>query len=124
SGVLEYVRIEFAGIAAAPNQELNSLTMGGVGSGTVLDHIQVSYANDDAYEWFGGTVNAKHLIAIGTLDDDFDGDNGWRGKVQFAIAQRWAKRADVSTSEHLEMDNNAQGGTNEPLTAPIFSNIT
>ncbi len=124
SGVLEYVRIEFAGIAAAPNQELNSLTMGGVGRKTVLDHIQVSYANDDAYEWFGGAVNARHLIAVGTLDDDFDGDNGWSGKVQFAIAQRWAKRADVSTSEHFEMDNNAQGGTNEPLTAPIFSNVT
>ncbi len=124
SGVLQYVRIEFAGIAAAPNQELNSLTMGGVGRGTVIDHIQVSYGNDDAYEWFGGTVNAKHLIAIGTLDDDFDGDNGWSGKVQFGLVQRFKERADASTSQAFEMDNDASGSYNGPLSSPVFSNIT
>lgn len=124
SGVMQYVRIEFAGIAAAPNQELNSLTMGGVGRKTIIDHIQVSYGNDDAYEWFGGTVNAKYLIAIGTLDDDFDGDNGWRGKVQYGLVQRFKERADVSTSQAFEMDNDASGSFNSPLSQPIFSNIT
>lgn len=124
SGVLEYVRIEFAGIAAAPNQELNSLTMGGVGRKTVLDNIQVSYGNDDAYEWFGGTVNAKHLIAVGTLDDDFDTDNGFSGKVQFGLVQRFKDRADASTSQAFESDNDASSSYNLPLTKSIFSNIT
>ncbi len=124
SGVVSYVRIEFAGIAANPNQELNSLTMGGIGRNTVLDHIMVSYANDDAFEWFGGTVNAKYLIAVGTLDDDFDGDNGWSGKVQFGLAQRFKDRADASTSETFEMDNDANSTYNSPLTRPVFSNMT
>lgn len=124
SGHLEYLRIEFAGIAAAPNQELNSLTMGAVGRGTVIRNIHVSYANDDAYEWFGGTVDAKYLIATGTLDDDFDCDNGYSGRIQFGISQRFKDRADVSTSQSWEIDNNAQGNYNEPLTRPIFSNIT
>jgi hypothetical protein len=124
SGVMRYVRIEFAGIAAAPNQELNSLTMGGVGSKTLFEYIQVSYANDDAFEWFGGTANAKYLIATGTLDDDFDGDNGWSGMVQFGIVQRFKDRADVSTSQAFEQDNDGQGSYNLPLTKAVFSNIT
>jgi hypothetical protein len=124
SGVMRYVRIEFAGIAAAPNQELNSLTMGGVGSKTLFEYIQVSYANDDAFEWFGGTANAKYLIATGTLDDDFDGDNGWSGMVQFGIVQRYKDRADVSTSQAFEQDNDGQGSYNLPLTKAVFSNIT
>jgi len=124
SGHLEYVRIEFAGIAAAPNQELNSLTMGGVGRRTVLKNIQCSFGNDDAFEWFGGTVNAKNLIATSTLDDDLDCDNGFNGKIQFALVQRSAQRADVSTSQAFEIDNDANSTYNEPMTMPIFSNVT
>ncbi len=124
SGHLEYVRIEFAGIAAAPNQELNSLTMGGVGRRTVLKYIQCSYGNDDAFEWFGGTVNAKYLIATHTLDDDLDCDNGFSGKIQFALIQRNPQRADVSTSQAFEIDNDANSTYNLPLTRPIFSNVT
>lgn len=124
SGHLEYLRIEFAGIAAAPNQELNSLTLGGVGRGTVIRNIQVSYANDDAYEWFGGTVDAKYLISNGTLDDDLDCDNGFSGRVQHVLVQRFKDRADVSTSQAWEIDNNSTGNYNEPLTKPIFSNVT
>ena len=124
SGKIEYVRIEFAGIAAAPNQELNSLTLGAVGRGTTIKNVQVSYANDDAFEWFGGTVDAKYLIAVGTYDDDFDCDNGFSGRIQFGIAKRFKDRADVSTSESFEIDNNAQGNYNTPLTRPVFSNMT
>lgn len=124
SGVVRYVRIEFAGIAAAPNQELNSLTMGGVGRKTIIEYVQVSYANDDAYEWFGGTVNGRYLISTGALDDDFDGDNGWSGMVQFGIVQRFKDRADVSTSQAFEQDNDGQGSYNLPLTKAVFSNIT
>ena len=63
SGTLRYVRIEYAGIAAFANSEINALTLGGVGSGTTIEYIQTSYANDDAYEFFGGKVNCKYLIA-------------------------------------------------------------
>ena len=75
SGSLKYVRIEFAGIAFETDKEINGLTFGGVGSGTTIDYVQVSHSGDDSYEWFGGTVNAKHLIAFRGLDDDFDTDN-------------------------------------------------
>jgi len=72
SGILKYVRIEYAGVAAMPNSEINALTLGGVGSGTVIENVQTIYANDDAFEFFGGTVNAKNLYAFATADDDFD----------------------------------------------------
>lgn len=124
SGILRYVRIEFAGIAVAPNNELNGLTMGAVGRGTILDYIQVSHSNDDAFEWFGGSVNARHLIAYGALDDDFDTDNGFSGRVQFCVGKRFRQVADVSTSQHFESDNDASSSFNQPLTSAVFSNVT
>ena len=124
SGVMKYVRIEYAGYAYQPDKEINSLTLAAVGSGTTIDHIQVSYAKDDAYEWFGGTVNCKYLIAWKTQDDDFDTDNGFSGKVQFGLVMRDSVIADISTSEAFESDNNASGTTATPKTSAIFSNIT
>jgi len=124
SGTLKYVRIEYAGYAYQPDKEVNSLTMACVGSGTTIDHIEVVYAKDDAYEWFGGTVNCKYLIAYKTQDDDFDTDNGYSGKVQFGLIMRDSVIADISTSEAFESDNNASGTTATPKTKAIFSNIT
>jgi hypothetical protein len=124
SGVLSYVRIEFAGYAYQPDKEINSLTLAAVGSGTTIDHVQVVYAKDDAFEWFGGTVNCKYLIAYKTQDDDFDTDNGYSGKVQFGLAIRDSLIADISNSETFESDNNATGTTATPKTSAIFSNIT
>ena len=124
SGILSYVRIEYAGYGLQPDKEINSLTMAAVGSGTQIDHIQVTYARDDAFEWFGGTVNCKYLIAYKTQDDDFDTDNGFVGKVQFGIAMRDPIIADVSTSEAFESDNDASGSAATPITAPVFSNFT
>lgn len=124
SGVLKYVRIEFPGIAFSPNNEINGLTMGGVGSGTTLDYIQVSYSGDDSFEWFGGSVNAKHLIAYRGWDDDFDTDNGYKGMVQFAVSLRDPAIADVSSSNSFESDNDATGSSNSPLTSAIFSNVS
>jgi hypothetical protein len=124
SGVLSYVRIEYAGYAFLPDKEINSLTMGGVGNGTQLDHIQVTYAKDDAFEWFGGTVNAKYLIAYKTQDDDFDTDNGFSGKVQFGLIIRDSSIADISKSEAFESDNDANGSTITPITSAVFSNVT
>ena len=124
SGTLKYVRIEFCGIAFAANNEINGLTMGGIGTGTTIDYIQVSYSGDDSYEWFGGTVNAKHLIAFRGLDDDFDTDNGFLGKIQFAVALRDPNAADVSGSNGFESDNDATGSSNTPITHPIFCNVS
>ena len=124
SGILRYVRIEYAGYPLQPDKETNGLTLAGVGTGTVVDYIMVAYANDDSFEWFGGTVNCKHLIAFRGLDDDFDTDNGYVGKLQFLIAVRDKNVADVSGSNGFESDNDASGSTNVPVTKPIFSNVT
>ncbi len=124
SGILRYVRIEYAGYAFLPDKEINGLTFGGVGNQTVVDYVQVSYANDDSFEWFGGTVNCKHLISFRTLDDDFDTDNGFSGQVQFGISLRDSSVADISKSEAFESDNDANGSVLTPQTSAVFSNMT
>ncbi len=124
SGILRYVRIEFGGIALNPNNEINGLTLGGVGAGTIIDYVQVSYCGDDAIEWFGGTVNAKHLIMHRTWDDDFDSDNGFSGKVQYAVALRDPAITDQSTSNGFESDNDATGSLLTPQTKAVYSNIS
>jgi hypothetical protein len=124
SGTLQYVRIEFGGVAFSPNNEVNGLTLAGVGSGTTIDHIQVSYSGDDAFEWFGGTVNAKYLVSHRTFDDDFDTDNGFSGKIQFAVSLRDPLQADQSGSKAFESDNDSGGTTNQPQTSAVFSNVT
>jgi hypothetical protein len=125
SGILKYVRIEFAGIPLVPNKEINGITFGSVGSETQVDYIQVSFSGDDSFEWFGGTVNCKHLIAYRGTDDDFDTDFGYRGKVQFALSIRDLNLSDApGDSNCFESDNDAAGSSNLPQTAAIFSNIT
>lgn len=128
SGSLKYVRIEYAGIELTPNNETNGLTLGAVGNGTTLDNIQVSYGGDDGFEWFGGTVNAKHLVSLSTWDDDFDTDFGFQGNVQFALSVRNPFFADQSGSTAFESDN--QGNANDTpqgsigYTQAVFSNVT
>lgn len=125
SGELKYIRIEFAGIAYAPNKEINTLTFGGVGSGTKVEYIQASYGGDDSFEWFGGTVNAKHLISYRGLDDDFDSDNGFSGNVQFGFVLRDPAIADqAGDSNGFESDNDSNGTTASPQTTANFANFT
>jgi len=125
SGILRYVRIEFAGIAAEPGSEINGLTLGGVGSGTIIENIQVSFGNDDAYEFFGGTVNAKNLIAFATADDDFDFDFGYTGKIQFAVSCRKPDFVDGGDAGNaIECDNDGTGTAATPKTKPQLSNFT
>ncbi|MEY2650129.1 MAG: hypothetical protein RL608_803 [Bacteroidota bacterium] len=127
SGVLKYVRLEFGGYAYQIDKEINGFTFGSVGAGTEIDYLQASFVNDDAFEWFGGTVNAKHLVAYRCLDDDMDCDFGYRGKVQFGLIVRDPNIADQSsgsTSEGFECDNDGSGSTNTPKTAAMFSNFT
>ena len=125
SGKLKYVRIEFAGIALEPNKEINGITFGSVGRGTQVDYVQVSFSGDDSYEWFGGTVDCKHLIAYRGIDDDFDTDFGYRGRIQFGLIIRDNTMYDAAgDSNGLESDNDAAGSANTPQTAAIFSNLT
>jgi hypothetical protein len=130
SGEMHYVRIEFAGIAYQTDQEINGLTLCGVGDATQLDHIQVSYSGDDSYEWFGGTVNGKYLVSLGCWDDDFDTDCGYNGKNQFCVAIRDAGGADQSGSKAFESDAyqagtaTGLGGDTSQITKPVFSNVT
>ncbi|MEW5845658.1 MAG: T9SS C-terminal target domain-containing protein [Bacteroidota bacterium] len=125
SGILRYVRIEFAGYEVSNGNEINGLTMGGVGSGTTIEYVQVSYGRDDSYEWFGGNVNAKYLVSYRGGDDDFDTDNGYSGRVQFGLILRGPEEADKSdASNGFESDNDASGSSNSPLTSVKFSNIT
>ena len=123
SGILRYVRIEFSGIAAEPGSEINGLTLGGIGAGTIIENVQVSFGGDDAYEFFGGTVNCKNLVALGTMDDDFDFDFGYTGKIQNAISLR-DKPADTDQANGIECDNNGAGDNAEPITRPVLSNFT
>ena len=127
SGTMTYCRIEFPGYVYQPNKEINGLTLGAVGSGTTLHHIQVSFSNDDAFEWFGGSVTAHYLVSYRNLDDDFDTDNGFHGRLQFGLIVRDPNIADnpsVSTSEAFESDNDASGSYSAPRTSAIFSNVT
>jgi hypothetical protein len=125
SGILRYVRLEYGGFQFSPNNEINGLTLGSVGKGTTLEYIQVSFANDDAYEWFGGNVNAKYLVSYGNIDDDFDTDNGYIGNVQFGLVLRDPTRFDgAGDSNGFESDNNSGGTYVPPYTAANFSNIT
>lgn len=124
SGSLKYVRVEYAGIPINPNQEVNSFTFGSVGNGTTMDYLQATYGLDDSFEWFGGTVNAKHLIAYRGLDDDFDNDNGFSGNVQYAVGIRGTTQADQSGSNGFEVDNDGAGSSNTPFTSAVFANVS
>ncbi|MFD1187191.1 T9SS C-terminal target domain-containing protein [Pontibacter rugosus] len=124
SGVLRYVRIEFPGVAFQPNNEINGLTLGGVGSGTTIDYVQVSHSGDDGIEWFGGTVNAKHLIVYKPVDDMFDTDNGYSGNLQFLVGISDPAVADASASNGFESDNDGSGTPATPITAPTYSNVS
>ncbi|RDI57038.1 hypothetical protein [Flavobacterium glaciei] len=124
SGILKYVRVEFAGIELTPNNETNSITLGGVGSGTQMDYTQVSFGGDDGFEWFGGSVNSKHLVAFAMWDDCFDVDFGFTGKVQFGVAVRYGSYADQSGSNIFETDNGPNDNLTTLITTGVFSNIT
>ena len=124
SGVLRFVRIEYAGIAAMPNSEINALTLGGVGSGTIIENVQTIYANDDAFEFFGGTVNAKNLYAFATADDDYDFDFGYRGSVSYSVSKRDPQFVDAGDAGNgVECDNDGTGTSAQPFTHPKLDNM-
>lgn len=125
SGVLKYVRIEYAGIAAFANSEVNALTLGGVGSGTKIEFVECYYSFDDAFEFFGGTVSPKYLVAVGTGDDDYDFDFGYTGTIQYAISKRDPLFVDgADAGNGIECDNDGTGSSLTPTTHPTLLNFT
>ncbi len=124
SGSLKYVRVEYAGIELTPNNETNSITLGGVGSGTSMEYCQVSYGGDDGFELFGGAINGKYLISLGMWDDDYDIDFGYSGKIQFALAVRYPTFADQSGSNIIETDNGPNDNVTSLITNGVLTNLT
>ncbi len=141
SGVLRYVRIEFAGFPTAPNEELNSLTMAAVGRGTTIEYVQVLLGLDDSFEWFGGAVDGRYLISYESADDHLDASEGFVGRVQHAIAFQSVQPEPrpglaggaASDPQGIENDGcwaencnagDANRSASEPYTVPVFANFT
>lgn len=119
-GVLEYVRIEFAGFEIYQDNELNGLTLGGCGSNTIVRNIQVHRSLDDGIEVFGGNVNLKNIVITGPGDDGFDWDMGWQGNVQFLIVQLHHDGGDNA----FEGDSHGEYPDITPRSKPVFYNVS
>ena len=127
SGIFKYVSIRFGGYEFAPGEEVNGLTMGGVGRNTEIHHVEVVSNNDDGFEWFGGTVNCSHLAAVFCDDDSFDFDQGFQGCLQFvfAIQTNGALGNGDKIGEHDGRDDGAHTADNEnERTKPVIFNAT
>lgn len=125
SGVLRYVRIEWAGaLTPFANQEFNSLTLLGVGAGTTIEYVQVDGGKDDGFEWFGGNVNGRNLVCSNMADDCFDFDDGYHGKLQFLLGWQGDNYDIGNDSNGIESDNSSTSPDIQPRTRPEISNIT
>lgn len=120
SGILRYVRIEFAGKIISPDNELNGLALQGAGSSTTLEYIQIHMAKDDGIEFFGGTANFRYVLVTGAADDNLDWTDGWRGKGQFFVSQQYPGFGDNG----IEADNNGDDNAASPRSAPMLSNLS
>jgi len=124
SGVVHYLRLEFSGKELTPDNELNCITLNGVGDGTQWDHTQANVCFDDCHEWFGGTMNAKFLVSTACGDDCFDTQLGWTGKLQYAVSAFYQPFMQNQGNESVEWDDNENGFTLAPVNAPQFCNLT
>ncbi len=120
SGILRYVRVEFAGARITDEDEYNGIAFQGVGSGTLVDYVHLHQPSDDGIEFFGGTVNAKHILVTGAGDDCLDWTFGWRGKLQFFVSQQAADEANSG----IEADNNDDDNAAQPRSSPTLANLT
>ena len=120
SGVIRYVRVEYAGKILGTDNELNGFSFNGVGSGTTVEYIQAYAGSDDGIEFFGGTVNVKYAVSSGNEDDSFDWTFGWSGKGQFWVAHQFG----VAGDRGLEADNNGDDNIATPYSNPLISNVT
>ena len=120
SGILRFVRVEFAGIEFSPDNELNGIAFQGVGRGTIVENIQVSWNKDDGIEMFGGSVDIKRVVLTNIGDDSIDWTFGWNGRIQYAVVQQ---RGD-DTDQAIEADNNGNNHNLLPRSSPTLYNIT
>lgn len=120
SGKLQYVIVEYAGYPIAADNELNGITFNGVGSETLIEHIQVHMNSDDGIEFFGGTANARYVVLTGNEDDSLDWDMGWTGKIQFIIIDQGTDKVDNG----IEADNYKSPMDATPRSNPTISNMT
>lgn len=120
SGILKYVRVEYSGYPIAPDNELNGISFGGVGAGTLVDYVQVHKSSDDGVEFWGGNVNLKHIVLTGNEDDSFDWDMGYVGKVQFLLIDQLNSVSDNG----FEADNLKSPMDAMPRSNPTISNAT
>lgn len=121
SGTLQYVRLEYTGYAFDEEHESNGISFYGVGNGTTVDHCQVYGGADDGFEFFGGSVNVKYLVATDCEDDSFDWTEGWNGKGQFLVA---TQASDVDSDCLMECDNNGNNYAATPVAHPVLANLT
>lgn len=132
SGILQYVSVRHGGDEIGTANEINGITLGGVGFGTTMEYCEVYLNYDDGFEWFGGTVNGNHLMASMVGDDSFDGDQGWIGQVQYAFAvQAHIGIGVTGGDEACEFDGDDAPDVNEdldgnvvPLPSYAFANFT
>lgn len=120
-GSLKYVRVEYAGSIFAPNNESNSFTWGGCGTGTKADYLQAIYGLDDSFEWFGGSMNASHLIGGLGADDYIDFQLGFTGKIQHGV---FYQSPDATGNRGVEGDNSEYDQAATPLSSPTLFNLT
>jgi len=120
SGSLTYLIVKYAGFLINDLDELNGIAFQGVGSGTNVDYVQVHNNQDDGIEFFGGTVNAKHLYLTGNRDDSLDWTKGWTGYVQHVVIHQGTDTGD----QGMEMDNNGDAPDSSPRAQPVISNVT
>lgn len=123
SGTLRYVSIRYGGVSIGAGNEINGLTLGGVGRGTVMEHIEVYNNLDDGIEWFGGTVDGKYLVVSRSGDDSFDIDQGFSGNLQYLLAVQTPDRGD-RTAEHDGGSDSFAGEDATPLANPQIYNAT
>lgn len=123
SGTIKYVRIVEGGKIAGPNNEINGLTLQGVGHGTTVEYVQVHNNLDDGVEWFGGTVNAKYLVLTGNDDDDIDFDEGYKGNIQYAIIKKSDNSAPVGSNDPRGIEANSSDEDYTPETEATLANI-
>ncbi|MGE0183959.1 MAG: hypothetical protein AB7F91_16875 [Parvularculaceae bacterium] len=120
SGRINYLQIRYAGFQFTVSNELNSIAAQGVGDGTEIDYVQIINGADDGIEWFGGTVDVKHLIVLGANDDSIDWTDGWTGSLQYAIV-----RQNLGDDNGIEGDNNGDTTADAtPRSAPTIANFT
>ena len=119
SGVLTYVVVSYAGSNVDPENQLNGIAFQGVGSGTTVDYVQVHNNLDDGIEFFGGTVNASHVVLTGNADDSLDWTDGWQGAVQFLYLEQNNGGDNLIEADNREGDENA-----EPRSIPYISNMS